>query len=217
MSESFEEQASRISTEILGPNASAVDQTGEIPAAHLDALAAAGLYGTVLNAPPASFPRVVESLAEGCLSTAFVWLQHHSLVGRLADPSRGTNLPTTLRDDLLTGETRAGIVQAGLLPGDPLLTATPSGDGSWRLDGFSPWCTGWGMVNELLVAARVKGAPECVGLLKSVGLWDGFVARRERAGEENGRQREGDARERCGHAGGCSGAEPVGVPTSTPA
>ncbi|MEZ5341414.1 MAG: hypothetical protein R2706_08190 [Acidimicrobiales bacterium] len=49
-------------------------------------------------------------------------------------------------------------MQAGLLPGPPILTATSDGAGAggWRLTGISPWCTGWGMVDELLVAARLR-------------------------------------------------------------
>jgi alkylation response protein AidB-like acyl-CoA dehydrogenase len=53
-----------------------------VPAGHLALLAAGGLYGLAgpagrggLDADPATAGRVIETLAGGCLATAFVWLQ----------------------------------------------------------------------------------------------------------------------------------------------
>jgi alkylation response protein AidB-like acyl-CoA dehydrogenase len=95
---------------------------------------------------------VIETLAGGCLATAFVWVQHHGLVRAMASEA-----PAELRDEWLAplcrGDRRAGLALAGLLPGPARLRAMP-GDEGWVLQGSSPWVTGWGYVDALLVAAR---------------------------------------------------------------
>jgi alkylation response protein AidB-like acyl-CoA dehydrogenase len=83
--------AQQIADEVLYPAALSTDAGDVVPRELLDALAGAGLYGLV--APPdagglgAGFPEVCavhEALASGCLTTAFVWAQHHGLVRALA-------------------------------------------------------------------------------------------------------------------------------------
>jgi alkylation response protein AidB-like acyl-CoA dehydrogenase len=150
--------ARRLADELLFPAATGTDAADLVPRANLDALADAGLYG--IAGPPdaggadldeAGIAAVLEALAYGCLTTAFVWVQHHAPVRAVAaaDPA--------LRDrwlaPLCTGRARAGIAFGGLLGAQPLLNARPAGDG-WVLDGQSPWVTGWGRVDLLLVAAR---------------------------------------------------------------
>ncbi len=141
--------ATEIADRLLFDGASEVERSGRIPAGHFEALARAGLFGAVWSA---DFPLVAEALASGCLATTFVWMQHHGLVRRLRSVAHDSRLDDW-SEALETGRRRAGIVQAGLLGGPPILTATPV-DGGWRLDGRSPWCTGWGMVDVVLVAAR---------------------------------------------------------------
>ncbi len=154
--------ADRVSDDVLAPARGEVDRSGLIPPGHFDAMAESGLFGAALLADPLAFAGVVEALARGCLSTTFVWLQHHGLARRLAMPGIDTTLEPLARA-LRAGQTRAGVVQAGLLPGSPLLTARrDEGSKRWLLDGFSPWCTGWGMVEELLVAARLIDDHESV-------------------------------------------------------
>ena len=87
---------------MLFPEAMEVDAADSVPAAHLDRLAAAGLYGAAaprdaggLDLDPVTMGLVVEALAGGCLATAFVWLQHHGLVRNLASG------PPALRDEWL--------------------------------------------------------------------------------------------------------------------
>ncbi|MGI8686619.1 MAG: acyl-CoA dehydrogenase family protein [Acidimicrobiales bacterium] len=157
------ELAGRIANEVLFPTALATDGADTVPPGHLDRLAAAGLYGAAgpgaaggLGLDGAPFRAVVEALAGGCLATTFVWVQHHRLVRALARP----DAPAALRDEWLRplcgGERRAGVALGGLLPGPPRLAARRTADG-WALDGESPWVTGWGMVDVLLVAARGPG------------------------------------------------------------
>jgi alkylation response protein AidB-like acyl-CoA dehydrogenase len=161
-----------LADDVLFPDAMRVDRLDVLPAAHLDALAAAGLYGAPapteaggLGLDVLQACAVVEELAGGCLATAFVWIQHFGLLMTLAVGGA----PAPLRDRWLEsagqGRTRGGIALAGLIPGLPLLRAEraegaerPKGAegaaGGWRLDGTSPWVTGWGLIDLLLVAAR---------------------------------------------------------------
>lgn len=151
--------ASRFADDVLFPAALDTEAAGKVSGSSLDALAAAGLYGMAgpvaaggLALDRATGWAVVEALAGGCLATAFVWVQHHGLVRALASEA-----PAELREEWLAplcrGERRAGLALAGLLPGPARLRATP-GDEGWVLQGASPWVTGWGHVDVLLVAAR---------------------------------------------------------------
>lgn len=149
-------RANEIADTVLFPAATTVDTTGRIPPAHLDLLADAGFYG--MSAPAEAggmdvdFPTacaIVETFAAGCLSTAFVWLQHQGVVRRVA----GSSLADELLDDLRLGKQRGGVALGGTLPGPPRLRATPV-PGGYQLNGDSPWVTGWGMIDLLLVMAR---------------------------------------------------------------
>jgi alkylation response protein AidB-like acyl-CoA dehydrogenase len=152
-------RARELADEVLFPAAAAVDRADSVPASHLDALAAAGLYGLVgpaeyggLDASRADLAAVTEALAGGCLTTTLVWGQHHGAVFQL---SRGPNAELRERwlRPLCAGEARAGVLLAGLLPGPPRVRAAPA-DGGWRLEGEAPWVSGWGLVDVFAVAAR---------------------------------------------------------------
>lgn len=153
--------ARTISEDVLFPGALEVDACDVVPVERLDRLADAGLYGL---AGPASAHgmglgdmatglRVIEMVAGGCLTTAFVWIQHHGAVRALTEA--GTS---QLRDEFLEpmcrGAIRAGVAFSGLRrPGQPLLTAAPV-PGGWRFDGQAPWVTGWGRIDVIRAAAR---------------------------------------------------------------
>lgn len=144
---------------MLFPTALATDTSGVVPAGHLDRLAAAGLYGLFgpasaggLAADPVTGWGVVEVLAGGCLTTTFVWSQHHAALRAVAD---STN--SALRDarlaDLCRGRWRAGIAVAGIRPSVVGVSARPV-VGGWLLSGEVPWVTGWGMIDVILTAAH---------------------------------------------------------------
>jgi alkylation response protein AidB-like acyl-CoA dehydrogenase len=156
------EQAERLAEEVLFPNAQRVD-AGEYPlTANLDRLAAGGWYGLV--APPGftalpegDFPticRAVETVAGGCLSTAFVWIQHFSALMAAAN-SQMPGITQTWLEPLATGARRAGIaIGAAVRPGPPSLRAKQTGDGGYLFDGEADWVTGWGLIDTLYAAAR---------------------------------------------------------------
>ena len=140
-----------IADQILFPDAVAIDAADVVPGRYLDALADAGLYD--LNPDPVTAGRVVEALGGGSLATAFIWIQHHSVVRAVA--AAGADLADRYLDGLRAGRIRAGIAYAALRrPGPPSARATPDGHGGWVLDGFAPWVTGWGLVDVVLVGAR---------------------------------------------------------------
>lgn len=130
-----------------------VDHSGQIPPGHLDLLAAEGFYGLGSGGETRTeVARVVEELATGCLTTAFVWLQHLGAVRAAA----GTDHPGVREewlDPLRRGQRRAGLAFGGLRPGPASLVAHPV-PGGYRFDGTVPWVSGWRYVDCLLAAAR---------------------------------------------------------------
>jgi len=154
-----QERARTLADELLFPAALATDASELVPVGNLDALAEASLYGMAapssvggLDLDRVAANGVIEALASGCLSTTFVWIQHHNPVRAVA----GSETPG-IRDEwleaLARGERRAGIARAGERPGPPILTARRTADGL-VLNGEAPWVTGWGLVDVVLVAAR---------------------------------------------------------------
>jgi len=152
--------AREISDGVLFPGALEVDEAEIVPVDRLDRLAEAGFYGLAGPADAggmgiadmATALEVIEIIASGCLTSAFVWMQHHGAVRALS------TAPPALRDAwlarLCSGATRAGVAFSGLRrPGAPILTAEPDGDG-WRFHGFAPWVTGWGRIDVVRAAAR---------------------------------------------------------------
>ena len=155
-------EAQRLADEVLFPAALATDASAVVPRDLLDALASSGLYGLVgppdaggLGADAQTAGLVVEALAGGCLTTTFVWAQHHGAVRTLAH-ARNELRERWLRR-LCSGECRAGVAFGSLRrPGRPLLVASRDGEG-WVLDGTAPWVTGWERVDVVHVAARTDG------------------------------------------------------------
>ena len=151
-------RARELASSVFAPAAMTVEASQQVPPEHLDLLAAEGFYGLAgpreaggLDLPFPVACRIIEVLAGACLSTTFVWMQHHGVVRAVAGG------PATLRQEMLgplcRGERRAGVALGGLLPGPPRLRARTAG-GGYVLDGVSPWVTGWGHIDTLHVAAR---------------------------------------------------------------
>jgi alkylation response protein AidB-like acyl-CoA dehydrogenase len=148
---------------LLWAEASAVDTADTLPAGHLEALSAAGLYGIFAPVDEGGlglgFPEicaVVEELASACVATTFVWVQHFRLLGSMLEPTTGADLRDRWRRPTITGATKGGVALTGLMPGPPRLLAEPSRDG-WALQGEAPWVSGWDIVDVLVVVARAPG------------------------------------------------------------
>lgn len=165
------QRARRLADEVLFPAAIDVDRAARVPARLLDALAQNGFYG--LGAPSelsgldlpddAARAAVVEAFAGGCLSAAFVWLQHRgalrAVVSAAASNASTASTASTAVEhhlpELVAGRLRAGLaIGAATRTGPPLIRALTEPGGAWRFSGRAPWVTGWGMVDVLLMAAR---------------------------------------------------------------
>ena len=172
------QRAHTIAEEVLFPASLDVDTQAAIPRSHFDLLAEQGFYGLAAGGACGSvevdFPAlvgIVETLASGCLTTTFTWIQHHGAVRAL---TRTVN--QELRDKYLgaaiRGEVRGAVAYAGAIPQPPRLWATAT-HGGWLLNGEAPFVTGWGIVDLLLVSARntAIAAGESTGTIIS-GLVD---------------------------------------------
>ena len=156
---------SRLSSRLLA-DAEAVDTSENIPAEHLHALAAAGLYG--MFAPVAEgglglgyieMCAVIEELASCCLPTTFLLAQHFRLLGAMLDPATPPAIREAMLAPTIRGETKGGVALTGLLPGPSALQAKPA-PGGWLLYGAAPWVSGWGIVDVICVFARGPAGPQ---------------------------------------------------------
>ena len=138
------------------------DASGEPPFALLDEMSSLGLFGTFspssiggAGLEPADRHLVVEAIAGGCLTTAFIWMQHAAPAVATAGASGDLGLKAV---ELATGRCRGGVAFAHLLrAGDPMLIVERAGD-DWMLSGVAPYVTGWGVIDVLLVAARLESS-----------------------------------------------------------
>jgi hypothetical protein len=164
-------RAEALAEDLLLPAAEAVDRADRVPAGHFDRLAEAGLYGV----PGEDLPAVVEALASGCLTTTFVWLQHHGAAFGAAASAR-PGVRERWLGPLTRGERRAGIALAGVRGGAALrVRGSGAGFDGFVIEGEVPWVTGWDMIDTLYLAAR--DADDVVHfLLLDAGVGDGLTA-----------------------------------------
>ena len=156
-------RAAQLADEDLFPGALETDASRVVPLDRLDALAAAGFYGMFgpaeaggLEADRLTGAEVTEILAGACLTTTFVWTQHHSAVVAVAN-CESEDLRSEWLAPLCSGERRAGVAFAGLRrPGPPILTARRCADG-FVLNGSAPWVSGWDRIDVVHTAARDEG------------------------------------------------------------
>lgn len=154
------DRAHQVADEVLFPVAQDTDRAELLPAANLRALADAGLFGIAgpveaggLALPPLAARRVFAAVGGACGATFFVWAQHHGcvrLIARADDPT----LRDEFLDDMCAGRVVAGQAFAHLRrPGAPPIHARRV-DGGWRVNGFAPWMTSWGIADLFLIAAE---------------------------------------------------------------
>ncbi|WP_319435466.1 acyl-CoA dehydrogenase family protein [Mycobacterium sp. RTGN5] len=180
MTSNLVERAHEIADTVLFPAALAVDRTGHVPDSHWDALADAGLYGiaapTDAGGPGLDLTQIIEileTMAGGCLATAFTWVQHH---GMLASLAASGNL--ALRDEIvpgaIAGRIRGGVAYAGAVPVPPRMRAQRVSDG-WRLSGHAPFVSGWGIIDVLQISAGDVETGDIVAGLMSAEIQPGIT------------------------------------------
>jgi alkylation response protein AidB-like acyl-CoA dehydrogenase len=147
----YVEIARRVADEVLFPAALSTDASDVVSRELLDGLASAGLYGVGADADFGTTCAVQEELASGCLTTAFLWMQHLGLVHTLAS-SGPAGVAARWLAPLAAGEIRAGLGLGGALP-QPTVHARADNDG-WIVDGVSPFVSGWGRIDVIHLAAR---------------------------------------------------------------
>lgn len=161
-------EAREFSAQVLEPVAEQVDRTAKVPITHFDELANRGFYGVALASdnPLQALSAVGEILVSGCLSTAFVWAQHHGTLLRLAT-SRNQPLKERYLAGLQMGLVRAGVSGEGYAaPQRPLVHAHRT-SGGYSIEGSAPFVTGWGFVDVLGVSAYDEANDETVTFLAS--------------------------------------------------
>ena len=164
---------------LLAPLAGVTEREG-VERATLDCLAEAGLYGVVgpesitgSEPSPAVYREVAEALAGADGNTWFVWLQHHAVVKMLAG-SANADLAQRWLPSLCAGTTQAGVAYSHLRSSELVVSATRV-DGGWRLAGTAPWCTGWGLLDVVLVGAATAD-DEIVFAVVPMSEGDGMAA-----------------------------------------
>lgn len=152
--------AQQLADEVLFERALDVDASGEVPTGNLDFFRDAGFYGlwTPREIGGCGFGElerlpILEALAGGCLTTAFVWAQHGGGSANAARTAPGSALHERWARVLATGQARGGVAFAHILRLEPCLFAERSGEG-WVLRGVAPFVTGWGHIDAVLVAAH---------------------------------------------------------------
>ena len=156
----FLSAAQQLADDVLFERALDVDASGEVPADNLDLFRDAGFYGlwTPQEVGGCGFDEldrlpILETLAGGCLTTAFVWAQHGGGSANAARTPPGSAVHETWARALATGERRSGVAFAHVLRPEPCLFAERSA-GGWVLRGVAPFVTGWGHIDAVLVAAH---------------------------------------------------------------
>jgi len=175
--------ARRLVTELLEPHATTADDPAQgVRREHLDALTAAGLASVDvpateggLGASRAVDLEVVELIAGGCGATWFLLTQHdlpHNLAraplaGLDATAAHPGPAADRYLDVLSRASALAGVAVAHLRRPRPGVAAEPDGHGGYRLTGRADWCTGWGLLDLLLVAATTPGGRFVFGIVEA--------------------------------------------------
>ncbi|TGD85487.1 acyl-CoA dehydrogenase [Mycolicibacterium sp. CH28] len=175
------ERAREIADTVLFPAALEVDRSGQVPDTHWETLTQAGLYGIAAPAdfggPGLGLPHIVEileTMASGCLATAFTWVQHHGMLAALSVTDNHA-----LRDEILpgavAGRIRGGVAYAGAVPVPPRMRAQRV-TGGWRLSGHAPFVSGWGIIDVIQISAGDVETGDIVAGLVTAAVQPGITA-----------------------------------------
>ncbi len=164
--------AARVATETLAPQAAAADDPARgVDPEHLAELVRHRLLSITIptaegghGADVATDSEVVEQISGGCGATWFLTTQHRfpqalargPLAGMRSEAIELGPAAERHRAGLATAETQAGIAIAHIRrPGPPAVRAEHDGTG-WRFHGAADWCTGWGLIDVVMIAASTS-------------------------------------------------------------
>ncbi len=175
------ERAHEIADTVLFSSALEVDRTGQVPNTHWETLAQAGLYGIAapagIGGPGLGLPEIIEileTMASGCLATAFTWVQHHGMLAALSVSDNHA-----LRDEIapgaIAGRIRGGVAYAGAVPVPPRMRAQRL-SGGWRLSGHAPFVSGWGVIDVIQISAGDVESGDIVAGLVTAAEQPGITA-----------------------------------------
>jgi alkylation response protein AidB-like acyl-CoA dehydrogenase len=153
--------ARRIASDVFAPRANQTDQAASPPVENIRLLADAGLLG--LMAPVrfgghgvsgAVLREYTTILAAACGVTTFLQGQHQSACLLIAG-GENEALKERLLPEMAAGK-RLGAVAFSHLrrSGPPVMRAERDGD-SWMFNGIAPWVTGWGVMQEVVLAGTL--------------------------------------------------------------
>lgn len=163
------DRARAVVPDLLAGAADADDPTVGVQESTLRGLAARGLVSVTvpdarggLGGDERAAAEVEELLAGADAATWFVLTQHRTPQRLTGEPAEGeVPGPAAERyaDALARADLLGGIAVAHLRrPGPPPVRAEPDGAGGWRFTGRSDWCTGWGLIDLVLIAAVTGGS-----------------------------------------------------------
>ncbi len=153
--------------EKLADHASELDRSGKWPSRQLEWCAQAGVFRWFV---PTEFggegwheQQLLNGylqLSQSCLSTTFILTQWHAACRRIVGSSN-VELKRELLPKLARGELFATVGISHLTTsrqhvGQPVLSATEQADGSFLLNGFSPWVTGAAHAELIVVGATFE-------------------------------------------------------------
>jgi alkylation response protein AidB-like acyl-CoA dehydrogenase len=155
--------AEKAAEDLLPGAAAADDPARGVGLATLRDLADQGLYSAAvavedggLGGDERTLAEVEEHLAGADGATWFVLTQHRTpqkLTLDVTGDGSGGPAALTYRDTLARGDALGGIAIAHLRrPGPPPVRAERDGTG-WRITGHADWCTGWDLIDLVLLAA----------------------------------------------------------------
>jgi alkylation response protein AidB-like acyl-CoA dehydrogenase len=161
--------AARIAGDVLAPHAVAADDPARgVDPAHRALLARHGLLSVKMpvaegghGADDRVDAETVELVSGACGATWFVTTQHRfpqalsrgPLAGLAPDAIELGPAAARHRAGLAAASTGAGIAIAHIRrPGPPAVRAETRGSG-WTFSGTADWCTGWGLIDAVMIAA----------------------------------------------------------------
>lgn len=153
------DELSGLVEELYWPTAERFDRADLLASDRFEPLADLGLFGMAVPVDaggagfePADVRRVLRLLSSGCGATAFMFAQHHGAAYDIAT-SANENVRAKWADGVvsrtLAGTTYGHVRRAK----QPVVGATPDGEGRWILSGEAPWATSWGVASVYTIAA----------------------------------------------------------------